>query len=275
MGNRKNLLLATAGAVVIAWQIVGAAQVAIAISLTGYYFKVPNTSPKTNPDFQNGIDNKTVKGLVQSTLGPDGLPVVSTAGTSHSGGSGPITDVNSSGEILWWSTTSTHGVTYEKTQNDSDANFSTYGSSFYPGGQSNDSSFFRTVHWSGTLNFASAGSTTFKLGSDDDAFLFVDNQLQVDNGGVKANSPVLTASSNLSAGSHNFDLFFADRNTTGSGITFSITNSAGTGADPNVTLSPRSSKIPFEFSPGLGILVLGAWGAMAQLKSKVQKRKFF
>lgn len=32
--------------------------------------------------------------------------------------------------------------------------------------------------------------------------------------------------------------------------------------------------VPFEFSPGLGILALGACGAIAQLKSKVQKWKF-
>ncbi len=30
--------------------------------------------------------------------------------------------------------------------------------------------------------------------------------------------------------------------------------------------------IPFEFSPGLGILILGAWGAIAQIKSRVQKK---
>lgn len=34
-----------------------------------------------------------------------------------------------------------------------------------------------------------------------------------------------------------------------------------------------SAVVPFEFSPGLGILVLGAWGAIAQLNSKVQKWK--
>ena len=33
------------------------------------------------------------------------------------------------------------------------------------------------------------------------------------------------------------------------------------------------TEIPFEFSPSLGILLLGAWGAIAQLKSFVQKRK--
>ena len=31
--------------------------------------------------------------------------------------------------------------------------------------------------------------------------------------------------------------------------------------------------VPFELSPGLGILALGLWGGMAQLKSKLQKQK--
>lgn len=38
-------------------------------------------------------------------------------------------------------------------------------------------------------------------------------------------------------------------------------------------VSPPTAEIPFEFSPSLGILLLGAWGAIAQLNSLVQKRK--
>ena len=33
------------------------------------------------------------------------------------------------------------------------------------------------------------------------------------------------------------------------------------------------TEIPFEFSPNLGLLILGAWAAIAMLKTKVQKRK--
>ncbi len=36
---------------------------------------------------------------------------------------------------------------------------------------------------------------------------------------------------------------------------------------------PVNGYVPFEFSPGLGILALGAMGAIAQLKSQVQKLK--
>lgn len=41
----------------------------------------------------------------------------------------------------------------------------------------------------------------------------------------------------------------------------------------SIELSGNPQPVPFEFSPGLGILALGACGAISQLKSKMQKRK--
>ena len=38
-----------------------------------------------------------------------------------------------------------------------------------------------------------------------------------------------------------------------------------------VTIAPP--EIPFEFSPNLGLLILGAWAGIVMLKTKVQKRK--
>ncbi|HEY9876599.1 MAG TPA: hypothetical protein V6D12_24445 [Candidatus Obscuribacterales bacterium] len=38
------------------------------------------------------------------------------------------------------------------------------------------------------------------------------------------------------------------------------------------TLTPTA--VPFEFSPGMGLLAVGAWGAFSHLKSQQQKRKF-
>lgn len=38
-------------------------------------------------------------------------------------------------------------------------------------------------------------------------------------------------------------------------------------------LGTVSHKVPFGFSPGMGILALGAWGIVVQLKSKMQQRK--
>jgi hypothetical protein len=51
-----------------------------------------------------------------------------------------------------------------------------------------------------------------------------------------------------------------------------IGNSGGQAEFDNVSLD-ASTPVPFEFSPGLGILALGALGAVTQLKSQVQKWK--
>lgn len=53
-------------------------------------------------------------------------------------------------------------------------------------------------------------------------------------------------------------------------VTQFTTTPAVTAPPPTTPVPPK--EIPFEFSPGLGILFLGAWGAIAQLKS-LQKRK--
>ena len=43
---------------------------------------------------------------------------------------------------------------------------------------------------------------------------------------------------------------------------------------PGVPTNPSPpTEIPFEFSPNLGLLILGAWAAIGMLKTKVQKRK--
>ncbi len=186
-----------------------------AAALTGDYYRIQWAG---QPDMQQGIDGGVVTGLVASSLGPDGLPVVSAYGATRIGGSGNITEVNAFNEILWW-TPGQYGVTFEKTQVDTLAfNFS---SNFFPDGQSNNSTYFRSVHWSGTFDLAAPGSATFTLGADDDAWLFIDGQLAVDCGGVKSLSAAPTVVSGLSAGTHTVDLFFADRNTVQSGIQFS------------------------------------------------------
>lgn len=215
-------------------------------ALTGNYYKIQWAS---NPDMQNAIDGARVTDLVQSALGPSGLPVVSLKGATYAGPSGPITNINANGEILWW-TSGQNGVAYEKTQVDTLAfNFT----NFFPDLQNNNNTYFRSVHWTGTFDLASAGTATFTLGADDDAWLFIDGQLAVDCGGVKALLAAPTLVTGLSAGTHTVDLFFADRHTVQSALSFSA----------NVELQPVPEPISMLL---LGLGLVGLAG--------VSRRKF-
>jgi fibro-slime domain-containing protein len=227
----------------------GIAALPVRADLTGNYYTVAHGQ---NPDFENGIDGTTVTGLVESTLGADGLPVASAKGLSGAGvASGPITDVNASNEILWW-TPGQDGVAFEKTQ--TDATPISHPSNFFPDGQSTNSNFYRTVHWTGTFDGSqNGGSLTVSLKADDDAFLFLDNQLLLDNGGVKAfdSSLVTSTVTGLTPGLHTVDLFFADRHEVQSAIEF----------DANVTLNaipevPGAAMLIFVGMGGAGLLRL-------------------
>ena len=78
-----------------------------------------------------------------------------------------------------------------------------------------------------------------------------------------------------------YDLVPVLRNTFALGVgqstTYTTQTIFGSGAPEQVIIPPPSppdpTEIPFEFSPSLGILMLGAWAAIGMLKTKVQKRK--
>lgn len=232
-----------------------AAQTAGAVSLTGEYFTLPASHPdvERGNGFLDGIDFEIVTGLVESTLSPNDLPIVSDFGRTYSGPSGSISDTNPDGEILWWSTESPYGVVSEKIQIDS-APF--VFNNFYPDGFDDDATFFRSVHWQGSIDISSLTPVEFVLGADDDAFLFIDNQLVVDNGGVKPFNYTSTVVSNLSAGTYEVDLFFVDRHTTGSDIQFSIT------------------PVP-EFSSILGVLAFSALSLGGVLQRQQKKQQLY
>src|ERR1700727_859607 len=58
-------------------------------SVSASYFTITSLDPDTE-----GAITGVETGLVQTTLGPDGLPVASAPGT--------FSDVNAGGELLWW-----------------------------------------------------------------------------------------------------------------------------------------------------------------------------
>jgi len=207
-----------------------AASPALAFSLTGNYF----TLSSGHPDVEHGIDNATVTGLVLPAI--SGVPGTAAAAPLVTGvpapSSGAITDT-SGGAIQWW--TAHGGIVSVDTSIGAGTGIrvdssigntlggAAFGSNFFAGGAASDggANGFRAVHWTGSLAITPA--TVLSLSADDDAWLFLNGNLVLDNGGVKALSLATTSSvTGLAAGNYTVDLFFADRNTVQSGIAFSV-----------------------------------------------------
>jgi fibro-slime domain-containing protein len=101
---------------------------------------------------------------------------------------------------------------------------------------------FTAVHWTATLTVTSAAAFTFKIDSDDDAWLFVNNQLVVDDGWIhdfgsgKASGTTVT----LQPGTYPIDIFYCDRCTVDGGFSFSadIPTSGGTESFPVLSATP-------------------------------------
>jgi fibro-slime domain-containing protein len=233
---RPSLKMAVVGVGAAALSLALAASPALALSLTGNYF----TLSSGNVDVEHGIDGATVTGLVLPAL-------LGTAGTAGAApqvnalapipASGAITNVSGTGAIQWWTaggTVSTDtsvgagGVRVDSFVGDV-LGGAGFGTGFFAGGAAADGivggvdNGYRAVHWTGTLHIVPA--TVLKLSADDDAWLFLNGNLTLDNGGVKALSDATTSSvTGLAAGDYTVDLFFADRHQVESGIAFSVIN---------------------------------------------------
>jgi fibro-slime domain-containing protein len=184
-------------------------------SVTASYF----TLTSSNPDVEGQITDVTL-GLVQKTLGPDGLPVESKDGT--------FGDVNSAGELLWWSPDGVNVLAGTKfvypgtvpLPFDIQSNFFPNGTTVPPGTNGGDVGYTSAI-LTATFVAPAGGTVTFNLGSDDDAWVFLNGTLVVDNGGIHALATAPTMVSDLTPGSTNtVEVFFADRHTTQSGLFF-------------------------------------------------------
>jgi fibro-slime domain-containing protein len=245
MINRKKI----ASRIAFALMGICASAPAYANALNADFF----TLSPSDPDVGHDIPGVTT-GLVNSTLGPDGLPVASALALSGSvGSSNHFSDVNGSNEILWWSSPQVTPAAQNIIVN------LPYDQVLYPNGvgipnstDGDGSDGYTTAHLSGTFNLATVGTITMSLGSDDDAWVFVNNQLVDDNGGVHGFSDVpFDVTTGLNIGMNTIDIFFADRHVTGSELAFN--------ADV-VTVNPRSpSPVPEPSSlpmllAGLGLI---------------------
>jgi len=232
--KRRSLMLTMVG-LGMALTLTLATSPALALSLTGNYFVLSPTNPDTST-LSSKIDNATIPNLVLPALN-GGLPVFSGIAAPNSGA---ITDVDGAGRIQWWTahagivTADSVPVRVDSFNAAGVLGGGSFASGFYPTGTASDTNGYRSVHWTGLFHVATTATLT--LSADDDAWLFLNGNRVLDNGGVKAVSLSTTSSTTLGAGDYIVDLFFADRHVTQSGINFTCTGCLDPVPEPTTLL---------------------------------------
>ncbi len=174
------------------------------------YFGIYYNLPSNHPDMETAVTG-IVEGLVNNQL--------------------PLTLTDLGGQYInqfdWYSSTY-----YSFSRIDRNL---TFGSSWFPVNENvpGDPLYF-SVHWQATLIVPSDGVYQFEIGSDDDSWLFIDNSLIYDLGGIHPMS-VKTGAVYLTAGEHLLDIYYAERHSQNAGFYFRFLNDS-------VIVKPRISE---------------------------------
>ena len=164
--------------------------------LLGTYYNLSSA----HPDMERWVTGVET-GYVESTLSGS-MPTLTAYGATR---------------VLQWDWWNSGYEAFQRVDSDADLQ-SNFASSWFPvnTGLPGDLYDF-AVHWEGSFYVAADNTYTYSMGSDDDSWLFIDDKLILDLGGVHGitygNYTVA-----LTQGYHDIDIFFAERHVVQSGF---------------------------------------------------------
>ncbi|HEX2816420.1 MAG TPA: PEPxxWA-CTERM sorting domain-containing protein [Phenylobacterium sp.] len=210
--------------------------------LSAHYFELSVTDPDTG--------FFTTPTGIGSTLGLDGMPTAT----------GGVHDI-SGGVLTWWDPTLNSNVHSTGTGTIA----LPYTSNMYGPNSTgtNDDRVYETAIFTGAFSLASSGTVDFVLGSDDDSFIYVDGKLFGDNPGVHGVTTVDFTSPMLTAGSHDIEVFYADRDHTGAFLSLTLgSNSSG------VVITPPNG-VPEPATWAMMLVGFGGLGATMRARRRL------